>query len=126
MIRLTKGTSTTIALTLSELANQSVANNWLFRFLNIQSDTYEYLSFLVADLDSPRYNEFTITLPADFDFRFCGDYVYEVYQMPDTDDEDYSRGTLVENGLMELLEATVATPTYTPNTDTEIYDSSNI
>jgi len=127
MIQLTKDQSNTIALTLSELANESLPNNWLFRFQLVQSKTtYEYLGFLVADSNSERYNQFTLVEPDDFNFRSKGDYLYEVYQMPDTDDTDFTRGTLVENGMMRLSDAVVVTPTFTPNTEANIYDSTSI
>jgi len=127
MILLNKNQSNQIALTLSELANANVASNWLFRFVLEQDKSYSYLKFLIDENSNfERYNLFTLEIPTDIDFKFKGDYTYYVYQMPDTNDTDYTRGTLVEFGKMRLLDTVVVTPTFTPTTDTPIYDSSDI
>ena len=127
MILLNKNQSNQIALTLSELVNVNVASNWLFRFVLEQEKSYSYLKFLIDENSNfERYNLFTLDIPTDIDFKFKGDYTYYVYQMPDTNDTDYTRGTLVEFGKMRLLDTVVVTPTFTPTTDTPIYDSSDI
>ena len=127
MILLNKNQSNQIALTLSELANANVSYNWLFRFVLEQDKSYSYLKFLIDENSNfERYNLFTLDIPTDIDFKFKGDYTYYVYQMPDTNDTDYTRGTLVEFGKMRLLDTVVVTPTFTPTTDTPIYDSSDI
>jgi hypothetical protein len=127
MILLNKNQSNRIALTLSELANVNVASNWLFRFVLEQDKSYSYLKFLIDENSNfERYNLFTLDIPTDIDFKFKGDYTYYVYQMPDTNDTDYTRGSLVEFGKMRLLDTVVVTPTFTPTTDTPIYDSSDI
>lgn len=127
MILLNKNQSNTLALTLSELANPNVASNWLFRFVLEQDKSYEYLKFLTDEnANFERYNLFTLVEPTDIDFKFKGDYTYYVYQMPDTNDTDYTRGTLVESSKMRLIDTPVSTPTFTPTTDTPIYDSSAI
>ena len=127
MILLNKDQSNQIALTLSELANPSLANNWLFRFILEQDKSYEYLSFLTDEnANIERFNLFTLVEPTDIDFKFKGDYAYYIYQMPDTNDTDYLRGELVEEGKMRLLNIITPTPTFTPTTTTPIYDSSDI
>lgn len=127
MILLNKNQSNTLALTLSELANPNVASNWLFRFVLEQDKSYEYLKFLTDEnANFERYNLFTLVEPTDIDFKFKGDYTYYVYQMPDTNDTDYTRGTLVESSKMRLIDTPVSIPTFTPTTDTPIYDSSAI
>jgi hypothetical protein len=127
MILLNKLQSNQIALTLSELANPNVANNWLFRFILEQDKSYEYLKFLTDEnANIERFNLFTLILPTDIDFKFKGDYTYYVYQMPDIADTDYTRGTQVEFGKMRLIDTVVTSPTFIPTTDTPIYDSSNI
>lgn len=127
MILLNKNQSNTLALTLSELANPNVASNWLFRFVLEQDKSYEYLKFLTDEnANFERYNLFTLVEPTDIDFKFKGDYTYYVYQMPDTNDTDYTRGTLVESSKMRLIDTPITTPTFTPTTDTPIYDSSAI
>lgn len=127
MILLSKSQSNTIPLTLSELASVNVASNWLFRFVLEQDKSYEYLKFLTDEnINFERFNLFTLIEPTDIDFRFKGDYTYYVYQMPDTNDTDYTRGILVESGKMRLIDTPITTPTFTPTTDTPIYDSSAI
>ena len=127
MILLNKNQSNTLALTLSELANPNVASNWLFRFVLEQDKSYQYLKFLTDEnANFERFNLFTLVEPTDIDFKFKGDYTYYVYQMPDTNDTDYTRGTLVESSKMRLIDTPITTPTFTPTTDTPIYDSSAI
>lgn len=127
MILLNKNQSNTIALTLSELSSANVASNWLFRFVLEQDKSYEYLKFLTDEnTNFERFNLFTLVESTDITFKFKGDYIYYVYQMPDTNDTDYTRGTLVESGKMRLIDTPITTPTFTPTTDTPIYDSSAI
>lgn len=130
MILLTKNQLNQFALTLNELSNPDQPSNWLFRFTLEQDKSYEYLIFLDdSSTNIERYNLFELDLTGEepqVDFRFKDDYYYKVYQMPDTNDTDYTRGLLVEEGKMRLLDAVVVTPTFTPNTNTDIYDSSDI
>jgi hypothetical protein len=46
--------------------------------------------------------------------------------MPNNTSTDFTLGLLVETGKMRLLEVADIIPTFTPNTETPIYDSSNI
>lgn len=130
MILLTKNQLNQFALTLKELSNPDEPNIWLFRFTLEQDSSYEYLIFLDdSSTNTDRYNLFELDLTGEdpeIDFRFKDDYYYKVYQMPDTNDTDYTRGLLVEQGKMRLLEAVATTPTFTPNTNNDIYDSSDI
>lgn len=130
MILLSRNQINQFALTLRELSDPDLPNNWLFRFTLEQDKVYEYLIFL-DDLstNSERYNLFELDLTGEepeINFKFRDDYYYKVYQMSDTEDTDYTRGIQVEEGKMRLLDAVVVTPTFTPNTNTEIYDSSDI
>jgi hypothetical protein len=127
MILLQKSQSNQICLTLSELENQSLPINWLFRFTLDQEENYEYLLFLEdISLFPQRYNLFDLVEGTDATFKFIGDYGYEVYQMPNNTSTNFTLGLLVENGKMRLLETEVQTPTFTTNIDTPIYDSTNI
>lgn len=114
----------TIVVTLSELKNPLIASNWLFVFTLEQDDSYVYKLFL-NDISTnvARYNKFIIDLPTDVAFKFLGDYQYECYQMPDTNDTNQLRGELVEIGKMRLLENSIIIPTFTPNTNTNIYEA---
>lgn len=127
MILLRKNQTNPFALTLTELSDLNAASNWLFRFTLEQTKTYEYLIFLSdTSTNAERYNLFNLDLPTDVDFKFKGDYHYRVYQMPDQDDTDYTRGTLVEQGKMRLLDTVVAIPTFTPDSNINVYDPTDI
>lgn len=128
MILLTQDTINSIAVTLEELKSDALPDNWLFRFVLDQDDSYEYLVYLTDTSLSPsRYNLFTLDEGTDVDFKFVGDYLYEVYQMPDGGSEDYTQGVKVENGKMRLLEnPEPSIPTFEANTETPIYDPNDI
>lgn len=127
MIQLTKDTTNQIAVTLTELSDPNLPDNWLFIFTLEQEDSYSYPIFLTdTSTNTERYNLFELVLPTDIDFKFLGDYQYNCYQMPDTNDFDYTRGIQVEIGKMRLFDAIEIIPTFTPNTNTTIYDASNI
>jgi len=127
MILLRKNQSNTFAVTLSELENPNVASNWLFRFRKDQSrESYEYLIFLTdTSPNTERYNQFDIVEGTDLTLPL-GDYEYRVYQMPDTNDTDYTRGTQVEIGKMRVIETPQNIPTFTPNNEALIYDEEYI
>lgn len=128
MILLQKNQSNLFAVTLSELSNPNLPSNWLFRFnIDQEEDAYEYLLFLTDESTATqRYNLFNLIEGTDVVFQFIGDYHYRCYQMPDTDDTDFTRGTLVEEGKMRLTESEVATPTFEATIETPIYDSTDI
>ncbi len=127
MILLRKNQSNTFAVTLNELANPNVAYNWLFRFRKEQSkESYEYLIFLTDDSpNTERYNQFDLVEGTDLTIPI-GDYEYRVYQMPDTNDTDYTRGTQVEIGKMRLIETPNVIPTFITNNENPIYDQEYI
>jgi hypothetical protein len=127
MILLRKNQLSTFAVTLNELANPNVAYNWLFRFRKEQSkESYEYLIFLTDDSpNTERYNQFDITEGTDLEMPI-GDYEYRVYQMPDTTDTDYTRGTQVEIGKMRLIDTPQVIPTFITNNENPIYDQEYI
>ena len=117
-----------IAVTLNELKSDLLPDNWLFRFVLDQDDYYEYLIYLTDVSPAPaRYNLFNLDEGVDVDFKFVGDYLYEVYQMPEGTSVDYTLGLKVENGKMRLLEnPSPLIPTFEPNTETQIYDPNDI
>lgn len=128
MILLKQDTANQIAVTLSELKSDLLPDNWLFRFVLDQDDYYEYLIYLTDVSPAPaRYNLFNLDEGVDVDFKFVGDYLYEVYQMPEGTSVDYTLGLKVENGKMRLLEnPSPLIPTFEPNTETQIYDPNDI
>lgn len=110
-----------VSLTLSELANPSVASNWLFVFELEQNNGYTYKKQFVDISSYPEsYNRFLITAGTDIVFEIEGDYKYSVYQMPDEISIDETEGLLVESGKMRLQATETELPTYTVNTDAKI------
>jgi len=124
-ILINKDQTNTRALTLSELADENTPENWLFRFNKDQGDR-EYLLYLVDVSPHPeRYNEFDLIegseTGADVEFIDVGDYMYRAYQMPDTNDTDYTRGKLVEVGKAKVLEATDVNSSYQATLNENVY-----
>lgn len=128
MILLTQDILNQITVTLNELKTDLLPDNWLFRFVLDQDDYYEYLIYLTDVSPAPqRYNLFDLDEGIDVDFKFVGDYLYEVYQMPNGGSFDYTQGVKVENGKMRLLEnPSPVIPTFEPDTQTQIYDPNDI
>ncbi len=128
MILLRQDQSNKITVTLNELKNASLPNNWLFVFDNAQSDTYQYKIQLTDEsLSEDRYNLFTLIEGTDLNFTFLGDYAYYVFQMPNDVSTDPLDGQLVETGIMRLIESTqTEIPTYIVDSNTYIYDKNDI
>ena len=128
MITITRGTTNTIILTLTE--NVTIANPvFLFVFANDQtrqtysciaadsSDyTYRYNEFIIIESDSPNYLEGGINLPAP------GDYHYFVYQQTSTTNLDptLSEGLLKSGKLVVFSSAGALDNTYDSETKTNI------
>ena len=120
---LSKSTNNRITVTLNELKSDALPSNWLFVFALDQDEEYTYSLYLTDEaLAEDEYNLFYLEDGVDVTFKFLGDYSYHVYQMPDGGSTDTTLGELVENGKMRLIETETDTPTYTPNTNTKIYD----
>ena len=116
-----KGETKNLVVTLSELVDLTTPVNWLFRFISEQTER-EYLTFLVDESTATeRYNSFPFTEGVDVTFEETGDYKYESYQMPDTDDTDYTRGTLVEVGKVRVIDTEVENPAYDAEGNTNVY-----
>lgn len=111
-----------LVLTLSELANPNVANNWLFVFTREQNNKVIDAIFLDDISNSTdRYNEFLLVEPTDIEFPSLGAYQYEVYQMPDTDSTDYSNALRVEIGKVLVVD-TETTISYDAQITNDIYE----
>lgn len=128
MLLIRKGLPNALVLTLSELASPNLPNNWLFRFVLDQSDEYEYLLQLndVAPQGQNQYNLFVLNEGVDVTFQFLGDYLYEVYQMPNSTSTDYTLGHKVEIGKMRVIEMEEARSEFDVNINFKIYDKDNI
>jgi len=125
MILLKKNQLNRFALTLSELALPDLPNNWLLRFVDEQSESYEYLVQLpdVAPPNQDRYNMFVLIEGLDLTFDVLGDYQYFAYQMPDNTIE-WRKGHEVERGKMRLIDVPQPVPTFRVDKTTQVYDVS--
>ena len=121
-IRIQKGEANDLVVTVTELQNSALANFWLFRFLNDQNQD-EYLVFLDdISTDTERYNKLVLIEGTDVSFSIKGDYKYEIYQMPDNADTDYTRGELNESGKIIVWDDNPERTEYTPDQQKTIYE----
>jgi hypothetical protein len=126
-IVITKNSLNQIALTLTELEDSSIDINWLFRFVHEQGKS-EILVYL-SDLNSSfsRYNLFHLLEGTDATFTKLGDYIYEVYQMPDGGSLDYSLGLRCEIGKMTVKDSIIVVPnSFEPTKQANIYGGETI
>lgn len=120
MIRLTKGQTQSIILTLTE--KQLLINpNYLFVFTNRSSNTeVKFVQLNNTDISQykDRYNEFSIVTNTNFATALNGQYDYEVYEQTSTSNTNPAGLNMVESGIMEL----VGTPfNFTEYTTTDTY-----
>jgi hypothetical protein len=105
MIRLTKGQTQNIILTLTE--KQLLTNpNYLFVFTNRSANTeikFVRLNATDVSIFKDRYNEFSIVTNTNFGSSLNGQYVYEVYEQASTTNTNPTGLNLLETGIMELV-----------------------
>jgi hypothetical protein len=105
MIRLTKGQTQNIILTLTE--KQLLTNpNYLFVFTNRSANTeikFVILNATDVSIFKDRYNEFSIVTNTNFGSSLNGQYVYEVYEQASTTNTNPTGLNLLETGIMELV-----------------------
>jgi hypothetical protein len=105
MIRLTKGQTQNIILTLTE--KQLLTNpNYLFVFTNRSANTevkFVRLNNIDISQYKDRYNEFSIVTNTNFSTSLNGQYDYEVYEQASTTNTNPSGLNLLESGIMELV-----------------------
>lgn len=105
MIRLTKGNTENIILTLTE--KQLLTNpNYLFVFTNRSANTeIKFVLLNNADISQykSRYNEFSIVTNTNFGTALNGQYDYEIYEQTSTTNTNPSGLNMVESGIMELV-----------------------
>lgn len=127
MIKLTKGTTSTIYVTLKE--KQTITNaNFLFVFES--RSTNEKVKFILlnsADQSQykDRYNQFAIVVNTYFADYEEGWFKYTAYeQASTTNTNEASAGAIVETGLMFLSDGQdVTTTKYNNPTTYKIYDA---
>lgn len=125
-LKILKNQQNKVVLTLSELAIESLPNNWLLVFTRDQTnETVD--SIYVSDLsDHPnRYNEFLITEGEgeDIEFPASGFYTYRAYQMPNGGSTDVSTGHIVEIGKVLVIdESEEDLPAYQATIVNKVYE----
>lgn len=120
MIRLTKGQTQNIILTLTE--KELLTNpNYLFVFTNRSANTeVKFVRLNNTDVSQykDRYNEFSIVTNTNFATALNGQYDYEVYEQASTSNTNPAGLNMIESGIMEL----VGTPfNFTEYTTTDTY-----
>jgi hypothetical protein len=120
MIRLTKGATQNIILTLTE--KQLLTNpNYLFVFTNRSANTeVKFVRLNNTDISQykDRYNEFSIVTNTNFSTALNGQYDYDIYEQTSTSNLNPAGLNLLESGIMEL----VGTPfNFTEYTTTDTY-----
>jgi len=120
MIRLTKGQTQNIILTLTE--KQLLTNpNYLFVFTNRSANTeIKFVRLNNTDISQhkDRYNEFSIVTNTNFSTALNGQYYYDIYEQTSTSNLNPAGLNLLESGIMEL----VGTPfNFTEYTTTDTY-----
>jgi hypothetical protein len=109
-LKIIKGQTSRLVVTLSELANPENPNNWLFVFKKDQG-AQVYKTYLTDVSPSPEnYNEFEFD-ETDLNMM-TGDYMYKAYQMPNGGSEDESEGLEVEIGKAKVINELVMATAY--------------
>jgi hypothetical protein len=109
-LKIIKGQTSRLVVTLSELANPENPNNWLFVFKKDQG-AQVYKTYLTDVSPSPQnYNEFEFD-ETDLNMM-TGDYMYKAYQMPNGGSEDESEGLEVEIGKAKVINELVMATAY--------------
>jgi len=116
-LKIIKGQTSRLVVTLSELANPDNPSNWLFVFKKDQGSQV-YKTYLSDMSSAPlNYNEFYLD-ETDLNMM-TGDYMYKAYQMPNGGSEDESIGLEVEVGKARVVKVPVTVTSYT-KTQTEV------
>lgn len=120
MIRLTKGQTQNIILTLTE-KELLINPNYLFVFTNRSANTeVKFIMLNNTDISQykDRYNEFSIVTNTNFSSALNGQYDYDIYEQTSTSNLNPAGLNLLESGIMEL----VGTPfNFTEYTTTDTY-----
>ncbi len=117
MIRLTKGQTQNIIVTLTE--KQLLTNpNYLFIFTNRSANTeVKFVKLNATDISAykDRYNEFSIVVNTNFASSLNGQYDYEIYEQTSTTNTNPAGLNMVESGIMELVGTTLTYAEYNTN-----------
>lgn len=113
----------TLCLTVKELSDPSLGENYLFRFTNDQS-AQEILTQIPLTYSNSRYDLFTFMEGTDVVFPLVGDYTYEVFQVPNDTTLDPDDGIRVEVGKIEFNETTTTPASPDLNNEIAVYEPS--
>jgi hypothetical protein len=109
-LKIIKGQTSRLVVTLGELANLENPLNWFFVFKKDQGSQV-YKTYLSDMSSAPlNYNEFYIDEP--MLNMMTGDYEYRAYQMPDGGSEDESIGLEVEIGKARVINEPITVTAY--------------
>ena len=114
MIRLTKGETQNIILTLTE-KQLLTSPNYLFIFENRSTNTdIKFVKLNNTDISAykERYNEFSIVVNSYFNTSLNGQYSYSIYEQTSTTNTDPTGLNLLESGIMELTGTTISFTEY--------------
>ncbi len=114
MIRLTKGQTQNIILTLTE-KQLLTSPNYLFIFENRSTNTdIKFVRLNNTDISAykERYNEFTIVVNSFFNTALNGQYTYSIYEQTSTTNTNPTGLNLLESGIMELEGTTISFTEY--------------
>ena len=119
MIRLTKGQTHLVILTLTE-KQLLTSPNYLFVFTNRSANTeIKFVRLNNTDLSvyKDRYNEFSFVTNTNFSTALNGQYDYVVYEQTSTSNTNPAGLNALESGIMELVGTAFEFTEYT-TTDT--------
>ena len=114
MIRLNKGQTQNIILTLTE-KQLLTSPNYLFIFENRSTNTdIKFVRLNNTDISpyKERYNEFTIVVNSFFNTALNGQYTYTIYEQTSTTNTNPTGLNLLETGIMELEGTTISFTEY--------------
>jgi hypothetical protein len=107
MIRLIKGQTQSIILTLTE-KQLLTSPNYLFVFTNRSANTeIKFVKLNNTDVSQykDRYNEFSFVTNTNFATALNGQYDYEIYEQVSTSNTNAAGLNMIESGIMELVGA---------------------
>ncbi len=114
MIRLIKGQTQNIILTLTE-KQLLTSPNYLFIFENRSTNTeIKFVKLNNTDISAykERYNEFSIVVNSHFNTALNGQYTYTIYEQVSTSNLNPTGLNLLESGIMELSGTTISFTEY--------------
>lgn len=119
MIKLQRDATTTFVTTVTE-STTLVNPEYLFEFIEEQTDESYFCILADTSLYPTRYNEFSITDGSDLNFPIDGYYTYKIYEQPDgTGTLDPTGLTIVEKGRAHVYVTDTAPNEYDDTSETD-------